>query len=80
VCVCDERKVRAESNRLSDVVDGGAAGVVSAPVLAATLGAGGAADLLVILPHLVAGAHAVPGAADEDLAATALGTIGLAGA
>lgn len=54
--------------------------IVASPVLGAATLAGGPANLLVVLPHLIAGALTVAGTGNEDLAAAALGTVSLAGA
>lgn len=54
--------------------------IVASPVFGAATLAGGLANLLVVVPHLIASADTVAGTGNEDLAAAALGTVSLAGA
>lgn len=54
--------------------------IVKSKVLGAAALAVGLADLLIVLPDLVAGTDAVTGAADRDLAVAAYGAVRLAGA
>ena len=70
-----QRCVRAAC--LTDVVDGGAAAVVLAPVLAPASFTATVADFLIVVPDLVAASLAAS-TSNKDLAVAVLGTIGQA--